>query len=475
MALSDAMQWALANGMTEDDVYNNINNWTSQFSNASDFDRQNAMAQYGISDADVAAAQSRLTKVIPGGNTVLEDTNKSGLESLTAVTPVITGGISTLVTPVVTPVAIPVTPAITSVSPVVTPVVTSVPTPVAIPVTPAITSVTPVVTPDVTVVPTPVVTVATPTSVTSSFNYESVYDAFGGKDATDALVAEFRAMGLSDSQIAEVFAPYQKTTVVTPVITPVVSPQATPQVSPTPVVTPIVIPSVTPVVTPIATTVITPVISVSPVVSITPIVLGTPVISVTPIVTPAVTTIVTPTPAVEVLVTPTVSPAAVSINTLAVAGSDGNLLNIPGYGELSTSTLNSWEPWRLTMLGITKNADGTFSYAGGPDWETTVGTTNKNLYDQINSISNLQGMNGLFVGGALGKDDGGLGSKEAVLWDFANKLSTEGITSLADIGRRMVTKTRELESGTEEYQEEEIYNKKTGQVINIEGTTLGNN
>lgn len=347
MALSEAMQWALANGMTEEDVYNNINNWTSQFSNASDLDRQNAMAQYGISDADVADAQSRLTKVIPGGNTVLEDKStfdpgKSGLESLTAVTPVITGGISTLVTPVVTPVSIPVTPVITSVSPVVTPVVISVPTP--IPVTPAITSVTPVVTPDVTVVPTPVVTVPTPAVDTGTFNYESVYDAFGGKDATDALIAQIRALGLSDSQIAQVLAPYQKTTVVTPVITPIVSPEATPQVSPTPVVTPVVIPSVTPVVTPIATTVVTPVVLGSPVVSITPIVLVTPVvsitpvISVTPVVTPVVTPIVTPTPAVEALVTPTVSPSAVSINTLAVAGSDGNLLNIPGYGELSTST-----------------------------------------------------------------------------------------------------------------------------------------
>ena len=127
------------------------------------------------------------------------------------------------------------------------------------------------------------------------------------------------------------------------------------------------------------------------------------------------------------------------------------------------------------MLGITKNADGTFSYGGGPAWETTVGTTNRALYDQINNISNLKGMDGLFVGGALGKDDGGLGSKEAVLWDFANKLSGQGVTSLSDIGRRIVTDSIETEQGTQTVEREEIYNKLTGQPINIQGTTLGGN
>ena len=456
MALSQAMEWALANGMTEDDVYNNINNWQSQFSNANSSDRQAAMAQYGISDADVAAAQSRLTKVIPGGNTVLEDKStfdpgKSGLESLTVVTPTITGGISTLVTPVVTPVSIPVTPVNTFVTPVVTPDV--IPTPVVTVQTPVVTVQTPVVT----------LTTPTPAADTSTFNYESVYDTFGGKDATNALIAQIRAMGLSDSQIAEVFAPYQKTTIATPVVTPVVTTETI--LTPTPVVTSVVTSVVTPVVTPIVTSVVTPVV------------LGTPVVTpiVTPIVTPVVTTVVTPTPAVEALVTPTVSPSTVSIDTLAVAGSNGNLLNVPGYGELSTSTLNSWEPWRLTMLGITKNADGTFSYGGGPAWETTVGTTNRALFDQINNISNLSGMSSAYTGGALGKDDGGLGSKEAVLWDFANKLSSQGVTSLADIGRRMVTRTMSSEQGDYTVEEEEIYNKATGKAINIQGTTLGGN
>jgi len=179
-------------------------------------------------------------------------------------------------------------------------------------------------------------------------------------------------------------------------------------------------------------------------------------------------------PKVSTFVSPVVSVSPKTIDSLFVTGSDGKLLDVPGYGEVNASTLNTWEPWRLEILGITKNADGTFGYTGGPAWTTATGT-NKSLFDQINNISNLEGMNSLFTGGALGKDKGGLGSKEAVLWDFANKLAAEDITSLADIGKRTVTKTRETESGTEEYQEEEIYNKKTGKAFNIQGTTLGNN
>ena len=105
------------------------------------------------------------------------------------------------------------------------------------------------------------------------------------------------------------------------------------------------------------------------------------------------------------------------------------------------------------MHGITKNDDGTFSYGGGPAWTTATGDS-KTLYDQINNISNLQGMSGLFTGDASKKDKGGLGSKEAVLWDFTNKLLTAGVTSLADIGRRTVTRTIQTESGSEEVQEE---------------------
>jgi hypothetical protein len=47
---------------------------------------------------------------------------------------------------------------------------------------------------------------------TSAFNYESVYDVFGGEDATNDLIATFRSMGLDDNAIASVLAPYQKTT-----------------------------------------------------------------------------------------------------------------------------------------------------------------------------------------------------------------------------------------------------------------------
>ena len=214
--------------------------------------------------------------------------------------------------------------------------------------------------------------------------------------------------------------------------------------------------------------VFTPVVTPTPVVS--PVV--SPLVSASPTVIATTPTVLT-TPTVVASVSPTVSPSVVSINTLAVEGSGGNLLNVPGYGELSSSTLNSWEPWRLQMLGITKNADGTFGYAGGPAWTTATGTT-KTLFDQINGISNLSGMSGAYTGGALDKSEGGLGSKEAVLWDFTNKLTAAGVTSLADIGRRMVTETVETEQGTQTFEREEIFNKLTGKPINIEGTTLGN-
>lgn len=184
----------------------------------------------------------------------------------------------------------------------------------------------------------------------------------------------------------------------------------------------------------------------------------------------------TPTTATTTPTTATTTPTTASLTpTTTIYGrQEVDALNVPGYGTIAQTELTGWEPWRLQMWGITKNADGSFAYGGGPAWTTATGTT-KTLYDQINNISNLQGMGGLYTGGALGKDDGGLGSKEAVLWDFTNKLTALGVTSLADIGRRTVTRQIETEQGTQTVQEEEIYNKKTGQAINIEGTTVGSN
>jgi hypothetical protein len=54
MALSAAMQWALANGMSEADVYKNINDFLATNPDAATTQAQ--MAQYGISPEDVAAA-----------------------------------------------------------------------------------------------------------------------------------------------------------------------------------------------------------------------------------------------------------------------------------------------------------------------------------------------------------------------------------------------------------------------------------
>ena len=182
-----------------------------------------------------------------------------------------------------------------------------------------------------------------------------------------------------------------------------------------------------------------------------------------------------PTTATTTPTTATTTPTTASLTpTTTIYGrQEVDALNVPGYGTIAQTELTGWEPWRLQMYGITKNADGSFAYGGGPAWTTATGTT-KTLYDQINNISNLQGMGSLYTGGALDKSEGGLGSKEAVLWDFTNKLTALGVTSLADIGKRTVTRQIETEQGTQTVQEEEIYNKKTGQAINIEGTTLGN-
>ena len=58
-------------------------------------------------------------------------------------------------------------------------------------------------------------TVAAPVAVASAPNYENVYSVFGGKDATNDLITQFRSMGLDDNAIASVFAPYQPATATT--------------------------------------------------------------------------------------------------------------------------------------------------------------------------------------------------------------------------------------------------------------------
>lgn len=66
MALSPAMQWALNNGMTEADVYKNINDFLA--TNPSAAETQAQMAQYGISSADVAAATGGTSGGMLSGN-----------------------------------------------------------------------------------------------------------------------------------------------------------------------------------------------------------------------------------------------------------------------------------------------------------------------------------------------------------------------------------------------------------------------
>ena len=66
MALSAAMQWALANGLSEADVYKNINDFLA--TNPSAAETQAQMAQYGISGADVAAATGGKSGGLLSGN-----------------------------------------------------------------------------------------------------------------------------------------------------------------------------------------------------------------------------------------------------------------------------------------------------------------------------------------------------------------------------------------------------------------------
>jgi len=66
MALSPAMQWALNNGMTEADVYKNINDFLATSPSAAETQAQ--MAQYGISSADVAAATGDTSGGMLSGN-----------------------------------------------------------------------------------------------------------------------------------------------------------------------------------------------------------------------------------------------------------------------------------------------------------------------------------------------------------------------------------------------------------------------
>ena len=90
-----------------------------------------------------------------------------------------------------------------------------------------------------------------------------------------------------------------------------------------------------------------------------------------------------------------------SIDTaLATVGSgDNKKFVLPGYGAVAASTLATWEPWRLDMLGLVKDANGEIQYKGAPAWETATGTA-KTLFDEINGISNLSGMQNAYTGGA---------------------------------------------------------------------------
>jgi len=88
MALSAAMQWALANGMSEADVYQNINDFLA--SNPTAAQTQAQMAQFGISPEDVAAATGGKSGGMLSGNIMAgaswNSTNTALQDSLTKAT-----------------------------------------------------------------------------------------------------------------------------------------------------------------------------------------------------------------------------------------------------------------------------------------------------------------------------------------------------------------------------------------------------
>jgi hypothetical protein len=178
-------------------------------------------------------------------------------------------------------------------------------------------------------------------------------------------------------------------------------------------------------------------------------------------------------------VAPTVTPTSTLtdlavVDTFASRGRGStNLLNIPGYGEIQDYDLDNWEPWRLQMWGITKNADGVYQTAG-PAWTTATGA-DAALFNQVNNLSNINGMSGMFTGGAAERDKGGLGSKEAMIWDLTQKLRAQGVENLSDLKERTVQQLVSGEGGDYYQDATEFYNTKTGQTVNLQGTTLGNN
>ena len=66
MAISDALAWRLANGGTAADLYSDINNFLA--TNPTAEQTQAAMAQYGISPQDVAAATGGTSGGLLSGN-----------------------------------------------------------------------------------------------------------------------------------------------------------------------------------------------------------------------------------------------------------------------------------------------------------------------------------------------------------------------------------------------------------------------
>jgi hypothetical protein len=149
-------------------------------------------------------------------------------------------------------------------------------------------------------------------------------------------------------------------------------------------------------------------------------------------------------------------------------------LDLPGYGAVRQEDLQGWEPWRLQMWGLVKNSDGTILSTGGPAWTTATGAS-KTLFDQVNNISKMPGMETAYTGGAAGTSDDGLGSKEAMIWDLTQKLISQGVTNLTDLKERTVQQTVSGESGDYTQNVTEFYNTKTGQTVNLQGTTLGSN
>lgn len=258
---SAGLTWALNNGMTADQYYQNIFDFVAQNQGMSDADLRSVMDQYGISPTDVAQATGTKSEAV-----------QQRYEAVPVVTP------EPVYTPETPPSLLETVPEVPAyVAPVTAPVIAPVTVPTGLLETPVTT---PVVAPVAESIAAPSVTTGSNMATSAALNwalnngmtqeqyYQNIFDYVAkNQGLTDTqLKAEMTRLGVSPQDVAAAtgvplagveqrFNAVTTPTVTTPTVTtPVVTPPAvvTPPVVTTPVVKPPVV--TTPVVKPPVTT-----------------------------------------------------------------------------------------------------------------------------------------------------------------------------------------------------------------------------